>query len=649
MLTYAWIAFVLLAVIALCAVAYVAYASDIAIAHARHEAHERSALNAATGIINQTLQAINRDLLYLSREGLLEQAINTPSAYAENALASEWLAFSRSKLIYDKIRWIDETGRERLRINHTLLGPQRVEIEKLQDRSLRYFFKDTIQLQPMEIYVSPFDLNVEGESIELPYKPTIRIGTPLFDRRGNRRGVLLLNYTGSDLFARIAQTMPETCNHFWLLNSSGYWLYNQQPEEAWGFMFERADLSLAARHPTVWARILAQRSGQFLTNEGLWTFDTVYPLMEGQKTSSGSARLFSPSQDSHMAQQYFWKAVTLLPLGRYHATSDQDGNLLHGLGRNLFRLYRNLQQLRMGMRDKRELLARDALAAQVVEHTAEGVMVTDAAVRIQMINGAFSRITGYSASETIGRTPFFLQSGDHPTEFYQTLWAQVIKDQSWQGEVWCRRKSGELFAEWLNISTLRGPSGLVTHYICLFSDITRLKESEQRMEYFAHHDTLTGLANSRLLEARMEHSIQLAQRSNRQFALLFIDLDNFKAVNDRFGHSAGDEMLKDVARRLSRCLRNEDTLARLGGDEFVVLLENIRDMEDVQRVADQVLAQFPCSVSAGGEVIEVTASIGISFYPQHGNTPARLLGKADHAMYEAKRQGRNRASCSEPS
>ena len=283
---------------------------------------------------------------------------------------------------------------------------------------------------------------------------------------------------------------------------------------------------------------------------------------------------------------------------------------------------------------------RERLAAQVVEHTAQGVMVTDAAVCVQMVNAAFTRITGYSASETCGRTPFFLQSGEQPTEFYQALWAQVIKDQSWEGEVWCRRKNGELFAEWLSINALRDEQGAVTHYICLFSDITQLKESAQRMEYFAHHDTLTGLANGRLLQARLEHSIQLAQRVKRQFAVLFIDLDRFKAVNDHFGHARGDELLREVAQRLSRSLRNEDTLARIGGDEFVVLLENVGSVAEAQRVVDSVQQQFPCTVADADFSVDVGVSIGLSFYPQDGTTAATLLGKADHAMYEAKRRHR---------
>jgi diguanylate cyclase (GGDEF)-like protein/PAS domain S-box-containing protein len=633
-----WIAFGLLVVISLCALAYFVYASDITIAHARHEARERASLNAAIGLINKTLQSINRDLLYLATEGLLAEAIEHPSVDADAALVREWLAFSRSKTIYDKIRWIEESGHERVRINYTLSGPVSVPLEQLQDRSLRYFFRDILNLKPLEIYVSPFDLNVEGEAIEQPHKPTIRLGTPLFDSSGNRHGVLMLNYYGEDLLSRIVNTVPEIGKHFWLLNADGYWLHHPNPDEAWGFMFGRDDLSLAARYPEAWARILGAQSGQFLDAEGLWTFDTVYPVLEGQKSSMGSARLFSPSQ-AH-TRRYFWKSVTLLPLAEYHAVDAQGVALAHRIGRRLFLLRNAWREASKALLGPRGQHAREMLAAQVVEHTAQGVMVTDPMVRIEMVNTAFTRITGYSANETLGRTPFFLQSSEQPTEFYQALWAQVIKDQSWEGEVWCRRKNGELFAEWLSINALRNAKGGVSHYICLFSDITQLKESEQRMEYFAHHDTLTGLANSRLLNARLQHSIQLAARSNREFALLFIDLDCFKQVNDHFGHAAGDELLKDVAQRLSRSLRNEDTLARIGGDEFVVLLENAGTQAEAQRVVDNVHKQFPCVVSDKNTTVEVTASIGLSFYPRDGLTAATLLGKADHAMYEAKHRGR---------
>jgi diguanylate cyclase (GGDEF)-like protein/PAS domain S-box-containing protein len=633
-----WILISLLVLAGLGAVVYLVYAGDIALAHARHEAEQKATLNAAVGLINKTLQSINHDLLYLASEGLLADAIAQPSEDANAALTREWQAFSRSKTIYDKIRWIDERGHERVRINYTLAGPLVVEAERLQDRSLRYFFQDTVRLRPMEIYVSPFDLNVEGEAIEVPHKPTIRLGTPLYDSENRRHGVLVLNYLGDDLFDRIVHTLPEIGRHFWLLNNEGYWLYHPNPEERWGFMFERDDLSLATRYPEAWARIQAETAGQFLDAEGLWTFGTVYPVLEGQKTSSGSSRVFSPSQTQ--PRQQFWKTVTLLPLAEYHTVSKQSVALANRIGHQLFLLRRAWRETRYALFGRREREMRERLAAQVVEHTAQGVMVTDAKIRIQMVNAAFTRITGYGAGETRGRTPFFLQSGEQATEFYQTLWAQVIKDQSWEGEIWCRRKNGELFAEWLSINALRDTHGVVTHYICLFSDITQLKESAQRMEYFAHHDSLTGLANSRLLQARLEHSIQLARRAQRQFALLFIDLDRFKAVNDHFGHARGDELLRDVAQRLSHSLRNVDTLARIGGDEFVVLLEDVGTEAEAQRVVASVQAQFPCTVADAEVTVDVGASIGISFYPQDGTTAATLLGKADHAMYEAKRRNR---------
>lgn len=635
-----WILLIVLLIVTLCAIVCMAYATDVALAHARHAAIERAALDCLTVHIKQKLKAVQRDLLYLAQEQLLLNLVQEDGPQAEAALTAEWMAFSRSKTVYDKIRWMDEQGHERIRINYAPAGPVAVPADALQDRSLRYFFQDTLRLQAQEIYMSPLDLNVEGERIEVPYRPTLRFGTPVFDRQGRRHGILLLNYSGTALFASIAQTLPHSHHRMWLLNSDGYWLYSAHQEDAWGFMLDRPDLSMAARQPTVWARILAQREGQFLTDEGMWTFDTIYPLQEGQKTSSGSVRLFSPSQDVRTSKEYFWKVVSLLPPAEYHSPRDEDRSALYRIGDSLARLPALWRDAAPGSAVRRDELAREALAAKVVEHTAQGVMVTDTSMRVQLVNPAFSRITGYSAGEIVGRTPFFLQEGGHTSEFYQTLWAKVIKDQSWQGEVWCRRKNGELFAEWLSVNAVLNSEGTVTQYICLFSDITQLKESEQRMEYFAHHDSLTGLANIRLLQARLEHSIQLAQRTHRQFAVLFIDLDRFKAVNDHFGHARGDELLREVARRLSGTLRNEDTLARIGGDEFVVLLENAGTAAEAQRVIDSIASQFPCIVTEGDTSVSVGASIGSSFYPQDGTSAATLLGKADHAMYEAKHRAR---------
>jgi diguanylate cyclase (GGDEF)-like protein/PAS domain S-box-containing protein len=282
-------------------------------------------------------------------------------------------------------------------------------------------------------------------------------------------------------------------------------------------------------------------------------------------------------------------------------------------------------------------------AAAVFESTREGVIMTDSSLRILMVNRAFTEITGYTQAEALGNTPAILKSGRHDDIFYAAMWNSIAATGHWQGEIWNRRKTGEVYPELLSISAIKDDLGHVTHYAGVFADISKLKASEAELEFLAHHDPLTRLSNRLLLLSRLEHTIEIARRDGGRLALLMLDLDRFKDVNDIFGHLAGDELLQRVAERLISRMRDIDTVSRLGGDEFAVLLTNIAHPEDAARVADEIIAVLgkPWRLSSGGEV-RIGASVGISLYPEHGGASAELLQHADAALYQAKAEGRGR-------
>jgi diguanylate cyclase (GGDEF)-like protein/PAS domain S-box-containing protein len=282
-------------------------------------------------------------------------------------------------------------------------------------------------------------------------------------------------------------------------------------------------------------------------------------------------------------------------------------------------------------------------AAAVFESTREGVIMTDAALRILMVNHAFTEITGYTEAEALGNTPNMMGSGRHDRAFYAAMWASIAATGHWQGEIWNRRKTGEVYPELLSISAVKNNSGQVIHYVGVFADISKLKASETELEFLAHHDPLTRLSNRLLLLSRLKHTIEIARRDGGRLALLMLDLDRFKDVNDIFGHLAGDELLQRVAARLISRMRDIDTVSRLGGDEFAVLLTNIMHPEDAARVANEIIAALdePWRLSNGGEV-RIGASVGISLFPEHGGTPVELLQYADAALYQAKTEGRGR-------
>ncbi len=280
-------------------------------------------------------------------------------------------------------------------------------------------------------------------------------------------------------------------------------------------------------------------------------------------------------------------------------------------------------------------------AAKVFETTTEGVVITDASANIVAVNPAFSAITGYSESEAVGKNPRVLKSHRHDEVFYQELWKSLSEDGIWQGEIWNRRKNGEIYPEWLTVNAVRDGAGNIENYVGVFTDISALKSSQERLQHLAHHDALTGLPNRLLLQDRLQHAIKHADRDRHSLGVLFLDHDHFKNVNDSLGHPVGDQVLKEIAERLVGTVRENDTVARLGGDEFVILLEEVRDTEAVQMVTRKVLDLFEKEIVVEGNDIRLSTSIGVSLYPRDGADAETLLKHADSAMYRAKEKGRN--------
>jgi len=281
------------------------------------------------------------------------------------------------------------------------------------------------------------------------------------------------------------------------------------------------------------------------------------------------------------------------------------------------------------------------LSATVLEHIADGVMVIDARRAIVAINPAFTQITGYSEEEAVGQPSMLMRSGRHDEVFYEALWDELLRTGFWRGELWNLRKSGEVYLEWLTISAVRDTAGHNTHFVGVFSDITLVKQSQEKLDHMAHHDPLTALPNRLLFQDRLLHALQRAGREEESLAILFIDLDRFKNVNDTLGHHIGDELLKLVARELLARLREGDTLARLGGDEFILLLENVDGQYGASLVAEKLMTMFDQPFQVAGHELFVTCSVGISLYPNDATDLNMLIRNADVAMYQAKARGRN--------
>ncbi len=301
------------------------------------------------------------------------------------------------------------------------------------------------------------------------------------------------------------------------------------------------------------------------------------------------------------------------------------------------------QQFCAFLRDitERKRIELDLRIAAIAFESQEAMVITDTESVILRINTAFTESTGYTEQEALGRKISLLKSGRHDAAFYAAMWDSLLNVGTWQGEIWDRRKNGEIYPKWLSITAVKGSNGVVTHYVGTHTDITERKVAEDQIKQLAFYDPLTQLPNRRLLQERLRHGINMERREGKQLALLMLDLDRFKAVNDSLGHLAGDELLQQVAVRITARLRDVDMVARLGGDEFIVLLEDIAQPEDAARVAKEIITDLTKPFFlAHGTRVQIGASIGISLYPQHGDSPELLMDHADAALYQAKDAGR---------
>ena len=366
---------------------------------------------------------------------------------------------------------------------------------------------------------------------------------------------------------------------------------------------------------------------------GLGISDVSAPTQYDGTASAVAARRYVETARQVGATRFVWRH-------RRHDGELWDGEVhlmtfSHG-GRELLQF--SLQDITARRRTEEQL----QLAASVFAHANEGIVITDAQGLIVDVNPTFSRLTGYVREEVLGHNPSMLRSGHHEADFYAAMWVAIRTRGSWQGEIWNRRRCGEIYPELLTISAVRGHDGEVTHYVGIFSDISELKARERSLQHLAYSDVLTGLPNRLLFQDRLRQALAHAHRTGSRLALCYLDLDGFKAVNDRHGHAVGDRLLVEMARRLRESVREGDTVARLGGDEFVLLLLDLAADAECEDTLERVMHSLAQPVDLGnGARACVSASIGYTLVPGDGGDEEQLLAHADAAMYEAKAAGRH--------
>ena len=400
-------------------------------------------------------------------------------------------------------------------------------------------------------------------------------------------------------------------------------------------VFELTDVIASPLHPEV-------KADQLFSSFSV-------PVKNGYALLNVTHDLVKTGLDSRLERQYKWLylnlafsiagIVLLVYLARWASKSIANGIRRLELGSKKLRLVNN--KLNMTIDNLQKAGEQLQLSAQVFESSRDAITITDAQGTIITVNEAFTTTTGYPMAEAVGRNPRILQSGRHDKEFYRVMWASIQEHGHWQGEIWNKRKNGEIYPEWLKITAAKNPSQDTTNYIAVFSDISGDISAAERIQRLAYYDTLTDLPNRALLSDRLDLAIAHAKRSGYKCAVLFLDMDRFKNINDALGHSIGDQLLKSVATRLKECVREVDTVARMGGDEFVVVLDGAAETGSILSVARKMLHSLSQPYEVEGHNIRATPSIGISVYPEDGTDGESLIMNADSAMYHAKENGRN--------
>ncbi len=477
---------------------------------------DRAVIELEKQSIQRKLSGIFSDLSFLV--GLYRERFCCNHKHQSN----EYLIFCRTKAIYDQVRFIDKNGMETNRVNYNNGNPYIVAEQKLQSKSQRYYFKDTIRLEFGQMFVSPLDLNIEKGKVELPLKPMIRVGTPVTDPDGNKSGIVILNYLAADIITSITEIAGLSNGEAMLVNSDGYWLYCSEKGNEWGFMFSaRKDRKFSTQFADEWEQIFIKNRTQFRNSRGIFTSITVSPFADKIISSNGSAITGGASSKSFGRQSYYWKLISFIP---------------------------------------------------------------DKVIKAQM--------SRFSLFNLLWLTAVFI------------VIAGVI--------LWLLAQS------------------VVNKKLYLFG-----------LRHMANFDELTAIPNRKLFLDRLTQAMKLSVRNRLMLAVLFIDLDGFKQINDLLGHDAGDVVLRETAKRISSTLRKSDTVARFGGDEFTVILQNVETLENAQITAQKILKSLQKPYLLNGREKSVGASIGIALFLDKNDSEDILLKKADEAMYLAKQSGKN--------
>ncbi|MBJ6138969.1 diguanylate cyclase [Marinobacter litoralis] len=591
---------------------------------------EQAKARMTAGLLEQVFEYTASDLLAIANLPATVRFNRFRNAEWEEALQLVFKAQLGQKPTYSQLRFLDDDGLELVRLDKSGRRVLKKYDDTLQHKGGRYYVIETAALAEGDVYVSPLDLNVEEGQVEVPYTPMIRFGTRIVDGATGNQGLVILNMKGQTLLDTFDTGMAGSYPAY-LLDAEGHILAGPDQNDEWAFMFGLPS-SFAREYPEALSDIMEGDHGWIETNNGLFVYETVHPL----KSSSGGAE----------AEQYTWKTVSFIPSAALPSSALMShswviGFYIIGVFLTLVISFYTHFLIHKRRELRRENERQSKRFWKISSVLGDGLIVMDKHGVLTYMNPEAERILGWDARDLVhkqGHEVFHVHEQGDPNcsvmDVMKTRQLYRSKDEEF------RRKDDSTIPVILNAAPLTSDTG-EEGVVISFQDFSEIKEYQETIHSLAFQDSLTGLPNRRVLEDRMQLAIALSGRHSRHFGLMFLDLDHFKEVNDTYGHDAGDILLREIAERLERNVRETDTVVRMGGDEFIVLLPEVSSTQNAIVVAEKVLHAVSQPVVLPLGVARVGVSIGIAIARGAGLTVEGVMQTADKAMYEAKRRGKN--------
>jgi len=584
--------------------------------------------------IQTILSSVSTDLKVIKDSTILNDYVNNPTTHTLTDLNKMFMRFSKTKTIYEQLRFINTQGKEIARVDYNDGNGYIAEGKQLLDKSTSESFKGTSDLKPEEIYISQFDLNALNGKIEEPIKPIIRFGVPILNSTGDKSGVLIFNYLGQDILDKITENMKENRNfNIELLNAEGFFLKSIDERNDWSFMYDNnKNTSFKSENKDVWDIISSNESGQLEDNKNIYYYDTIYPL--------ANIREKKDANFTHANGSIYWKTIISYPIEQFSFIKSLGANGFLGIGFIFFIIILMCSAVITYIVSKRqEALTRIKAAGNVFDNSKEAILITNSETRITYINKAFLDITGYKEQEVLNVKTSAFKSGKHDREFYKTMWQSIGVYGNWQGEIWDRKKNGQLYPKWLNILKIKSEDDKDIQYVGIFEDLTLLKEKEKSINKLKNYDRLTSLPNLTLVKQLIRKKI--SENSNNidyKYSLVSLIITNYDIERGSVGLKKADYLIINILEKIKNHIKDNFIMGSPGKNEFIVLLEYNKGDNVIFEFVNNVLSEFKNSFVIDEEEIYVKLAMGVASYDDYSDDLELIIDNANIARAYSSEQ-----------